>query len=46
MGDFYEMFDEDAVRVSKAIGLTLTQRSAGVPMAGCPFTSSTRTCAS
>ncbi|MDX2017826.1 MAG: DNA mismatch repair protein MutS [Planctomycetota bacterium] len=37
MGDFYEMFDEDAVRVSKAIGLTLTQRSAGVPMAGMPF---------
>jgi DNA mismatch repair protein MutS len=37
MGDFYEMFDEDAVRVSKAIGLTLTQRSAGLPMAGVPF---------
>jgi DNA mismatch repair protein MutS len=36
MGDFYEMFDEDAVAVSKAIGLTLTQRSEGVPMAGVP----------
>jgi len=37
MGDFYEMFDQDAVVVSKAIGLTLTQRSAGVPMAGMPY---------
>ncbi|MCC6678361.1 MAG: DNA mismatch repair protein MutS [Phycisphaerales bacterium] len=37
MGDFYEMFDEDAVTVSKALGLTLTQRTAGVPMAGMPF---------
>lgn len=36
IGDFYEMFDDDAVAVSKAIGLTLTQRSAGVPMAGLP----------
>lgn len=37
IGDFYEMFDEDAVKVSKAIGLTLTQRTAGLPMAGVPF---------
>lgn len=37
IGDFYEMFNEDAVRVSRAIGLTLTQRSEGVPMAGLPF---------
>lgn len=37
IGDFYEMFDDDAVRVSKAIGLTLTQRTEGVPMAGMPF---------
>ena len=37
IGDFYEMFDDDAVNVSKAIGLTLTQRSAGVPLAGIPF---------
>ncbi|MBX3388719.1 MAG: DNA mismatch repair protein MutS [Phycisphaeraceae bacterium] len=36
IGDFYEMFDDDAVAVSKAIGLTLTQRTAGVPMAGVP----------
>ncbi|MCC6322184.1 MAG: DNA mismatch repair protein MutS [Phycisphaerales bacterium] len=37
IGDFYEMFDDDAVNVSKAIGLTLTQRTEGVPMAGVPF---------
>jgi DNA mismatch repair protein MutS len=36
IGDFYEMFDDDAVVVSKAIGLTLTQRTEGVPMAGLP----------
>jgi len=37
IGDFYEMFDSDAVAVSKAIGLTLTQRTGGVPMAGVPY---------
>lgn len=37
IGDFYEMFDDDAVAVSAAIGLTLTQRSEGVPMAGVPY---------
>ncbi|MBX3358872.1 MAG: DNA mismatch repair protein MutS [Phycisphaeraceae bacterium] len=37
IGDFYEMFDDDAVAVSKAIGLTLTQRTEGVPMAGVPY---------
>lgn len=37
IGDFYEMFDDDAVNVSKAVGLTLTQRSAGVPLAGIPY---------
>ncbi len=36
MGDFYELFHEDAVDVSKALGLTLTERSPGVPMAGVP----------
>ena len=36
MGDFYEMFYEDAVTASKALGLTLTQRTKGVPMAGMP----------
>jgi DNA mismatch repair protein MutS len=37
IGDFYEMFDEDAVAVSRAIGLTLTARSEGMPMCGVPF---------
>lgn len=37
IGDFYEMFDEDAVKVSRAIGLTLTARSEGMPMCGVPF---------
>lgn len=36
MGDFYEMFNEDAVTVSRVLGLTLTQRSPGQPMAGVP----------
>ena len=37
IGDFYEMFDDDAVRASKALGLTLTKRTEGVPMAGVPY---------
>lgn len=37
IGDFYETFDDDAVTISKALGLTLTQRTAGVPMAGIPY---------
>lgn len=37
IGDFYETFDEDAVTLSRAVGLTLTQRTEGVPMAGMPF---------
>ena len=36
MGDFYELFFEDAERVSAAVGLTLTQRTGGVPLAGMP----------
>lgn len=36
IGDFYEMFDDDAEKVSRAIGLTLTQRTEGIPMAGVP----------
>ena len=36
MGDFYELFFDDAVAMSKALGLTLTERPAGVPMAGVP----------
>ncbi len=37
IGDFYEMFDDDARTASKALGLTLTQRTEGVPMAGVPY---------
>ncbi len=41
MGDFYELFYEDAVRAAKLMDITLTQRgaSAGEPikMAGVPF---------
>lgn len=36
IGDFYELFDDDAVTASRALGLTLTRRSEGVPMAGVP----------
>ena len=39
LGDFYEMFYEDAVEVSKILDLTLTQRG-GVPMCGVPHHSS------
>ena len=41
MGDFYEVFFDDAIKASRLIGLTLTQRgnSGGVPikMAGIPY---------
>jgi DNA mismatch repair protein MutS len=40
MGDFYEMFYEDARTASKELGLALTSRSKGegaVPMAGVPY---------
>lgn len=37
MGDFYEMFYDDAKLANKVLGVTLTQRTAGVPMAGVPF---------
>ena len=37
MGDFYEMFHQDAVLAHKVLGVTLTQRTAGVPMAGVPY---------
>ena len=36
MGDFYEMFYEDADLAHRVLGLTLAQRTAGVPMAGVP----------
>lgn len=36
LGDFYEMFDEDAERGAHILGITLTQRN-GQPMAGIPY---------
>lgn len=36
LGDFYEMFNEDAERVSKLLNLTLTHRGA-MPMCGIPY---------
>ncbi len=38
MGDFYEMFFEDAVKASEILGITLTSRhkDAEIPMAGVP----------
>ena len=36
MGDFYEMFYEDAKTASKALNITLTKRS-GAPLAGIPI---------
>ena len=37
MGDFYETFYDDAVLCNKVLGITLTERTAGVPMAGVPY---------
>src|SRR5215218_2966795 len=42
MGDFYEMFYEDALVAARALDLTLTSRSKdaggnGIPMCGVPF---------
>ncbi len=40
LGDFYEMFFEDAVQASQALGIVLTSRSKGdnpVPMCGFPY---------
>ena len=42
MGDFYELFYEDALVASRALDLTLTSRSkdpsgAAVPMCGVPY---------
>jgi len=41
MGDFYELFADDAVQASKLLGITLTSRDKKsenpVPMAGVPF---------
>ena len=41
LGDFYEMFFEDAVKASEILGLTLTGRDCGMekraPMCGVPY---------
>ena len=40
MGDFYELFYEDAKTASRTLGLTLTSRDKGenpIPMAGFPY---------
>ena len=41
LGDFYEMFFEDAINVSRELELTLTGKNAGlserIPMCGVPF---------
>lgn len=41
MGDFYEMFDEDALTASKILGITLTSRNKNsenqVPLCGIPY---------
>src|SRR5438067_9748230 len=41
MGDFYEMFWDDAYAAAKALGIALTSRNKGapdeIPMAGVPF---------
>lgn len=36
LGDFYEMFDDDAQEGARLLGITLTQRN-GQPMAGIPY---------
>ncbi len=41
MGDFYEMFGDDAIKAAPILGITLTSRSSGVegsiPLAGMPY---------
>ncbi|MEZ5977310.1 MAG: hypothetical protein R3F34_03730 [Planctomycetota bacterium] len=42
MGDFYEMFGDDAVTASRELGITLTKRDkdeAALPMCGVPVRS-------
>ncbi len=36
IGDFYETFHDDAKTIASAVGLTLTKRKDGVPLAGIP----------
>src|SRR5690554_4191611 len=41
LGDFYEMFGEDAIRAAKILEITLTSRDQGrsgqIPMCGVPY---------
>ena len=41
MGDFYEMFFADAELASRVLGITLTSRGDGVPLAGVPVKAAT-----
>ena len=41
MGDFYEMFFDDATLGAKVLGITLTSRGDGVPLAGVPVKAAT-----
>ncbi|MDH4201247.1 MAG: DNA mismatch repair protein MutS, partial [Spirochaetia bacterium] len=36
MGDFYEMFHDDAIYASRILGIALTKRGDGIPMCGVP----------
>src|SRR5580704_5209697 len=36
MGDFFELFDDDAGVAARVLGLTLTSRDKSIPMAGFP----------
>ena len=36
MGDFYELFGPDAEAAHRLLGITLTERTKGMPMAGVP----------
>src|SRR6185312_833494 len=36
MGDFYELFGDDAEQAARLLGLTLTSRDKSIPMAGFP----------
>ncbi len=37
LGDFYEMFFEDAITASRDLNITLTKRQEGMPMCGVPY---------
>lgn len=37
MGDFYELFGDDATNAAKILGLTITTRDGTLPMAGFPY---------